>query len=76
MQPGYHPEQWNRRRNTEVEEPATSTIHLQWEGRSGSGPSRRSRLVSYIFVLGGMAVAAFLVLALFMLYSTGAGFLR
>ena len=69
-------EHWSRRRRPEGEDPTTSNVHLHWEGRVGSGLSRRSRLVSYTFVLGGTALAAFLVLALVMLYSTGAAILR
>lgn len=65
-------EHWNRRRRQESEDPSTSNIHLHWEGRAGSRPSRRSRTVTYVFVLGGIVLAAFLVLALVMLYSTGA----
>ncbi len=69
MQQGYYRERWKHR--PEGEDPTTSNIHLHWESRVGSGIGRRSRLVSYTFVLFGVALAAFLVLALIMLYSMG-----
>ena len=70
MQQGNYREHWRHR--PEVEDPTTPNIHLHWESRVGSGVGRRSRLVSYTFVLFGAALAAFLVLALIMLYSMGA----
>ena len=72
MRHGYYREQWSRRQRTEREDPTTANIHLHWEGRVGPGQGRRSRLVTYFFVLFGVALAAFLVLGLVMLYSMGA----
>ena len=69
LQQGYYRE--HRRRRPEGQEPTTPNIHLHWESRVGSGVGRRGRLVSYTFVLFGTALAAFLVLALIMLYAMG-----
>ena len=68
----YYREHWNRRQGDADDEVATANIHLHWESRVGSGLGRRSRLVSYIFIFFGTALAAFIVLALIMLYSMGA----
>ncbi len=70
LQQGYHREHWRRRPGGQ--DPTTPSIHLHWESQVGSRVGRRGRLVSYTFVLFGTALGAFLVLALIMLYATGA----
>ena len=67
----YYREHLNRRQGDADDELTTPSVHLHWERRVGPGVGRRSRLVSYIFVLLGTALAAIIVLTLIMLYSMG-----
>ena len=67
----YYREHWNRRLGDADDELAKPTVHLHWESRVGQGVGRRSRLVSYMFILLGTALAAFIVIALMVLYSMG-----
>jgi hypothetical protein len=49
----------------------TPSIHLHWESRARLGRARRTRLVSYFFILFATALAATIVLTLMMLYLMG-----
>ena len=61
----------SRRQQDGDDESTTPNIQIHWESQMGAGQGRRTRTASYLFILFGTALAAFIVLALIMLYSMG-----